>query len=56
MVVGDDKPDTHVLTINPAGIPEGVNNEFVKNISYYFGVVDYYTGYLKLADANNTRF
>lgn len=54
-MVGADVQN-HDLVINPQGIPEGENNKFVQNVSYYFGVVDYYTGYLKLADANNERF
>ena len=52
-MVGGDKLNPHKLALDPHGIPSGANNKFLTMVSYYFGVVDYYTGYLKMTDANN---
>jgi hypothetical protein len=49
--IKDSKSD-----IDPQSIPEGVNNRFIKNISFNFFMTDYKIGYMKMTDAENTRF
>lgn len=48
--------DNHLLGTNPQGIPEGINNQLIKNVSFLFAMTDFKVGYMKLTDAENARY
>lgn len=37
-------------------MPSGLNNPYIKNVSYVFSMSDYKVGYMQLTDALNPRF
>jgi hypothetical protein len=46
----------HNLGINPRSIPVGPNNEYIRNISFMFGMQSFKVGVLRMTDANNERY
>jgi hypothetical protein len=45
-----------LFNTNPKGIPEGENNKLIQNVSFYFAMPFYTAAYLKMGDADNSRF
>ena len=37
-------------------VPQGLNNQIIKKVAFEFGQYDFKTTYLRLTDAENTRF
>lgn len=48
--------NTSLFVTYPHRIPEGPNNEFIRNISYEFAIATPSVGILTLTDANNDRY
>lgn len=46
----------HNLGVNARAIPVGINNQFISNVSFTFGMVDFKVGYLQMTDANSPRY
>jgi hypothetical protein len=46
----------HDFGINPRALPVGPNNEYLKNVSFNFGMTGYKSAYLSMIDANNYRY
>ena len=48
--------DDNKIKASPKIIPRGVNNNVVKNVAFEFGQTDFRTAYLRLSNANASRF